>query len=309
MIDKIYKHDADMLVKKMVLDILLLTLGFLGLITASIMDIKTREVPDLINYGLIITGSAIRLFDAIINNNWQTLLYTLLGFIAFFIIANLMYYSKQWGGGDAKLLMAVSIIFAQYPSSLLSFLSPNLSVFPFLMIFFINLLIIGSIYGLLFTIFLALKNKEKFIKEFRHYSQEKSILLARKLFWFLAIIILATMFLTDFSLLLSSILIILIIFIAAMPYLITFIRAVEKACMYHMIDTGRLTEGDWISADIIINNRLIYKSTSPGVTRHQIEEIKKHNIKKVLIKEGMPFVPSFLIAMIFTLVVGNPLPI
>jgi Flp pilus assembly protein protease CpaA len=293
----------------MVLDILLLTLGFFGLVIASIIDIKTREVPDLLNYGLIISGSAIRLFDAIIYNNWQTLLYTLLGFIAFFAIANMMYYSKQWGGGDAKLLMAVSIIFAQYPSTLLNFLSPNLSTFPFLMIFFINLLIIGSIYGLLFTIILALKNKEKFIQEFRHSSQGKSILWIRKLFLLLAIIVLATLFLTDFSLLLSSMLVILIIFIAAMPYLIIFIRAVEKASMYHMVDVGKLTEGDWIAIDIMANGKPIYKSASPGVTRHQIEEIRKHNIKKVLVKEGMPFVPSFLIAMIFTLVFGNPLPV
>lgn len=292
----------------MVLDILLLSIGFLGLVIATITDLKTKEVPDIVNYGLIIIGSAIHIFNAIILNEWKPLIYTVLGFIVFFAIANLMYYTKQWGGGDAKLLMALSIIFSKYPSSLLNYFSPNLEPFPYLMIFFINLLLIGSIYGLLYTIFIAVKAKKDFYREYKEVASNPSIKLVRYSSMFVAILFLGIIMVFQPSLL-SPLTITLVIFILVFPYIFIFVKIIEKTSMYKQIDISKLTEGDWVAADIRVGNRLIYKASSPGITKDQIQQLKNHDIRKVIVKEGIPFVPSFLLAAIFSLIFGNPLPI
>ena len=71
-----------------------------------------------------------------------------------------------------------------------------------------------------------------------------------------------------------------------------------------MIDTKKLVDGDWIAEDIIINNKLIYSKKSLGVTKKQIEQIQKHK-KKVLIKDGIAFIPAFLIGTIISILLGN----
>ncbi len=71
--------------------------------------------------------------------------------------------------------------------------------------------------------------------------------------------------------------------------------------MIKYIPTSKLTEGDWLEQDIYKNKKLIYKRNPLGIDKKDIEKILKANIKKVLIKEGIPFVPSILIAIIYTI--------
>ena len=82
----------------------------ISLIIASITDIKTREVPDWLNYGLIVFGLGSRLIYSIALSDFSFFLYGLTGFLVFFIIANIMFYSAQWGGGDSKLLMGLGAV-------------------------------------------------------------------------------------------------------------------------------------------------------------------------------------------------------
>ncbi len=288
----------------MVLDIILLVIGLTGLIIASIIDIRSREVPDLLNYGLIIVGSAIHILNAIISSNFSALLSTFLGFLALFVIANLMYYSKQWGGGDAKLLMATSIMFAQYPSVLLNFFSPSLQPFPFQMTLFINLLIVGSIYGLLYTIAIAYRNRKNFSGEFKAMITDKRLRFTKWFSGILSIVLLALIFILDKALI-SPITVAMLVFVVGFPYLIVFVKAVEKGSMYKLLDVSRLTEGDWVAKDVVISGRKIYSNKSPGITKQQIQKLREYHIKKVLVKEGIPFVPSFLISIILTLIFGN----
>ena len=44
---------------------------------------------------------------------------------------------------------------------------------------------------------------------------------------------------------------------------------------------------------------------SKSKIRKLVEFYKKGKVRKILIKEGIPFVPSFLMAYIFTLIFGN----
>ena len=104
----------------MIIDYILIIVAFIWMIFATISDIKTKEVPNWLNFSLIIIAFSLRAFQSLIFKNLFYFLFGVIGFIVFFIIANLMYYTKQWGGGDAKLLMGLGIIFATYPESLLN---------------------------------------------------------------------------------------------------------------------------------------------------------------------------------------------
>ena len=92
-------------------------------------------------------------------------------------------------------------------------------------------------------------------------------------------------------------------------YLWIFIKAIEKACMFKYVRPMQLTEGDWIAEDIVVGGKRICGPKDLGIEKKQINLLvklyKQNKLKEILIKEGIPFVPSFLIAFIFSLVYGN----
>ena len=94
-------------------------------------------------------------------------------------------------------------------------------------------------------------------------------------------------------------------------YVWIFVKSIEKSSMYKLVEPNKLTEGDWIVKDVYINKQYITGPKDLGIEKKQIklliEAYKRKKIGKVLIKEGIPFVPSFLIAFIITFVIGNPL--
>lgn len=283
-------------------DWIILIIVVVWLTFAAICDIKTKEVPDWLNYSLIILGLAIYSFKSIQINSFDPILKSLTVFGVFFVISELMYYSKQWGGGDTKLLMGLGAILPEYPSSLISVFNPNLSL-PFPMILFINILIIGGIYGLIFCLALILKNITAFQKNFKELTNQKNIKRLR-----LIILILSLLFIALALMIKIYALQLAFVFLAIFPlvffYLYLSVKSIENISMYKVLPTFKLVEGDWIAEDIKIKNKLIYSKKSLGVTKDQIELIKKHK-KKVLVKDGIAFVPSFWIGTIISILFGN----
>ena len=79
--------------------------------------------------------------------------------------------------------------------------------------------------------------------------------------------------------------------------------------MIRWVDPEKLTEGDWVVQDVVIGGKRICGPKDLGLEMRQIKRLirlkKQKKIKKVLIKYGIPFVPSFLIAFIVTFLYGN----
>ena len=79
--------------------------------------------------------------------------------------------------------------------------------------------------------------------------------------------------------------------------------------MLKYVTPKQLTEGDWIAKDVKISGKYVTGPKDLGIEKKQIRKLiefyKKGKIKKVLIKEGIPFVPSFFIAYVVTLMFGN----
>ena len=293
----------------MFVDILLIAIGLGGIIIGSITDIQKREVADYVNYFLIFSGLGVRLIYSIFVWQWSFFLYGLLGFGSFLALAYIMFLSGQWGGGDSKMLMGMGALFATYPEFLKNYFSPELLGMPFLASFWINLLLLGAVYGVFWTIglgifhFKDLKKSMKFyfkipiIRKVRFYTHLVSIVLI------LTGIIVPVFIIRLFSLVFGFILLFFV-------YLFIVIKSVEKACMYRVLTPDKLVEGDWPVDDVLVDGKVVFsKDKKVGFEQEDLEAIMKFynqkKIKTVKVKHGIPFVPSFLFSLIVTLSYGN----
>ncbi|UZE93842.1 MAG: prepilin peptidase [Candidatus Pacearchaeota archaeon] len=277
-------------------DILLVSIAFLWLITASVTDLRKREVPNWLSFSLIFIAFAVRALAAIMEKQAPYFWYALAAFAIFYLLAHLFYYTRIFGGGDAKLLMALSVVFATQPIFASHFQVYSLGSFnePFLLIFLINIFFIGSIYGLFFSIFSAIRNKT-FGMEFQ--KTFKRIRFFRTISWLIAAIAL-TLSLFDKSWFFIPFIVFLIL-----PLLYSFIKAAENSAMIRKVPASKLSEGDWIIESVKIKNKMI-KPSIHGLSKKDIQLLRKSK-KKITIKYGLPFVPVFLIALICSLFVGD----
>jgi len=277
-------------------EVFLLIIALAWLIFASVSDIKTHEVPDWLSYSLIAIGLTSALLNSLIFYEIKFLIHSLFAFGSFFLFSLLLYYTRQWGGGDVKLLAALIALFPIYPEELLYYLNPNLDL-PFILILILNIIIFGALYSIVYGIYLIKKNKVNLIKEIKNYKLNKIYIL-------IPLIILTISFLIQ-DLILKLFFLSLGIIILITPFLLIYVKIIEKRCMLKKININKLTEGDWITENIYYKGKLVYNKNSTGIIKEQISLLKKIRIKTVIIKEGIPFVPVFLISFIITITFGN----
>ncbi len=273
----------------MLVDIILVLLVLVAVLATSITDIKTREVPDWISYMLIVSALSIRLLYAMQTKTWSYFLYGLLGLAAMAFIGILLFYTKQWGGGDAKLLMGIGAAWGTTPYFIST---PG----PFLVYFLIGLAVMGALYGLLYSIVLLMNHFAQWKKEYLKL-QTKQLKQMKMLCIALGVIILIFLWILQQNPLRIT-MVTVALMILLYPYFYQMLKAVENATMYKKIPIARLTEGDWI-ADQTIRKR--FSIPAWGVEHKHIEQLKKSKMKHVLIKEGIPFIPSFFFAVLFAL--------
>jgi Flp pilus assembly protein protease CpaA len=273
-----------------------------ALLVASYCDIRTREVPDWLNYSLICAGVATGLLASLVYGTWTYAAFSLLGLGVFVALAYVMFYAGQWGGGDSKLLMGIGAAAGLEFS--LSY--PWLSAQNFLFGFWINTLLAGVGYAIAWSIALGLRHRkvvsERFAEEVSRRAMLRNIVLgASMLFAVFALFArIPEMRMAIFMLALIS-------FFSF--YALMLIKAVEKSCMYKLMPPDKLTEGDWIAHDILIGGKYVCGPKDLGISKKQIALLRRFHtqkkISRILVKEGIPFVPSFLIGFILTLIWGN----
>ena len=283
----------------MVYLIVLTAIILIGLIIATITDLKTREVPDWLSYGLIAIGLGVNLIFSFAYGNYWFFVNSLAGFALFLAVALIMFYTGQWGGGDSKVLMGLG--------ALIGF-DFRLTNFPFMASFLINILVVGAVYGLMWSLFLVFKNFKSFFKEFRKKLRSaKVIRLKGAVIIFVVLMLALSFFIKEAAI--RSLLFALALLALLTFYLWVFVKAVEKKCMLKLVTPDKLTEGDWIAKNVKYKGKYICGPKDLGIEKKQIRQLvklyKQKKIKSILIKEGIPFVPSFLIAYIVTLFLGN----
>ncbi len=259
----------------------LIVLAVIWIIIAIIQDFRKREVANWLNFSLIAIALAYRAFVSVFFENYLYFINGLLGFAIFFLLANLFYYGRVFAGGDAKLLMGLGAVL---PFSF--FLYENLQIFLY---FIILLLFTGSIYGLTYSFVLSYKNRKKFIKEFfKQFDKNKKVF---KIFIFLAALVLIFVLFMEMYLFVWFSLIVLIF-----PFLYIYAKAIEESCMVRSKHTRELTLGDWLYKPVKVGKKRI-KPNWEGLSDKELKILKKVR-RKVLVKEGIPFTPSFLLAFL-----------
>ncbi|HIJ10682.1 TPA: prepilin peptidase [Candidatus Woesearchaeota archaeon] len=256
------------------LNLILIPLTLVTLIAASYTDIRTREVPDWLNYSLIAGALGVR-FIFSIEQGWHIFVEGLLGFGIFFGLALLFYHTNQWGGGDAKLLMGTGAVIGFS----LPFSEQSLLLFWYFML----LLLVGSLWGLLFMIGIAMKQRVPLLSTL---TKQKTLNISTLVFTAL--------------LLITSLFIPLFLILVPMPIffyvLLTFVQLVEERCFKMSRPVSKLVEGDWLEKDVVVKGKTLL--TKRTLEKKDLVFLKKHHVKEVFIKEGVPFVPGFLFAYV-----------
>jgi len=264
--------------------VVLICLALVWILFATIQDLRSREVANWLNFSLIIFALGLRFFYGLFSNfNFNLFYQGLIGLGIFFVLGNLFYYGKLFAGGDAKLMIALGTILPFSEN-----FSTNVKIFLW---FFLIFFFIGAIYGLLWSFVLMVKNFGKFKKEFgKQFRERKSVIL---FFMFLGLLLIIVG-IWNFLVLYFGVL------IFVLPSFYLYAKSIDEVCMVKNIKIKDLREGDWLYKDLKIGSRTI-KAKWEGINNKNIQEIKKYH-KKVLIREGIPFVPVFLISFILTLI-------
>ena len=275
----------------MLADIILIVLVFLAVLAASIVDIRKREVPDWISYMLIASALLMRLLYAWQFSSWSYFLYGIIGLLAMALVGMVLFYAKQWGGGDAKLLIGIGAAWGTAPY----FVDvPG----PFLLYFLLSLAVMGALYGLAYSLALIIMHFHAWKNSYCRLIASKKIRKFIYIFGIAAIIlgIVEIAFISNFQFKIS--LLTLLPFIFIYPYFYVALKAVENIAMYKTIHVSKLTEGDWI-ADPVIKKK--FNIPKWGIEQKQIDLLRKSKLQNIRVKEGIPFVPSFFFATVLVL--------
>lgn len=278
------------------------SVAFAAVAAGSFADVKMREVPDWLNYGLLAFGIGSNAILSVAFWDWTYLAYSLAGLLVFFAIAYLMFYAGQWGGGDSKMLIALGAVFG-LPFSLSA---PFVDFSSFLVSFWFNFLAAGVVYALLWSVFLAFRNRARFVKEARS-GLRRNVRARRSVLLISVAMAAAAFFVRGYpaGMLLAALALLFVMSI----YLPLLSKAVERAGMLRFVKPSQLTEGDWIARDVIVAGRRITGPKDLGISKKQIAQLRRlygmGKVRRVLIKVGIPFVPSFLLSFTITLAYGN----
>lgn len=264
-------------------EMFLYALALVWITFATIEDVRKREVANWLNFSLVIFALGFRFFFSWFNGDFNFFYQGLVGYGIFLVLGNLFYYARIFAGGDAKLMMSLGAILPFYYN-----FSSNLQIFvAFIFLFFF----VGAVYGLFFSLFLVFRNRKAFVKEFKKQLKKHKIIVV--LMFILGVSFLLVSFYYEFFLFFG-------IFTFVSPYFYLYAKAIDKVCMVRNIKVENLQEGDWLFEKVKVG-RILIKPSWDGLSKSEIKKIKS-KYKKIKIRQGIPFVPVFL--MSFILLIG-----
>lgn len=270
------------------------SIALVGSAIAGAWDLKTTEIPDVISHLMIVLALAFWSIQSYLLNDYWLIAQSLLVGLSLLGLGFLMYYFGQWGGGDAKILSAVGFLM---PSNILG--SARL-LLPFPVSFLVNVFLLGAVYMIIYALVLSVRNRE-IIRDFLNNmkASSKNTLI---FFSFISVFLFALTYYLSlhyglgiriaqsaYISLASSVLYV------ALISLWKFVMSVEKVGFRRSIPVRKLRVGD-----VLLESRFW-----EGLTKEQVGKIKKSGKKVITIKDGVRFGPVFVIALLFTVFVGD----
>jgi len=157
-------------------------------------------------------------------------------------------------------------------------------------VFILFLLVAGSVYGFIYSLVLYFKNIRKvnsvFLREVKKYKKSFGVSSGISLLLILLSILFSSI---------SYAFIFLGLFLFVMVVFYIFAISLERVVMVREVSGKNLHEGDWLEETVRVGRKTI-EPCWDGLSKEDLKLLFRK--KKVFIKDGIPFVPSFLIAFI-----------
>ena len=261
--------------------VFLFVLASAWILFASIQDLRKREVANWVSFSLAIFALGFRFFYSLFYDSagWGFFIQGVIGLGIFIILGNVLYYGRMFAGGDAKLMMAFGDVLGFSESFFV-----NLKIYVTFIFLF---LLAGALYGLVATLRLSMKNFKAFKKDFIKRLSKNKISLMIIMAIGVGIIIFG---------LFESIFVPFGILVFVFPYLYFYARSVDQTCMVREVKVSEISEGEWLAQSVKVGNKTIL-SKWDGLSLEELRLIRK-KYKTIKIKQGIPFVPVFLIAFL-----------
>ncbi len=149
-------------------EILYIIIALVGLTACGLWDLKTSNIPDQICIPLIFIGIILHAAESLVLGSWNPITMCLIVGGLYGVFAFTMYYSGQWGDGDAAMLIALGVL---VPTATVP------TFFPFALTLFINMVFVSAIYSVIYVLFLVKnpKIKRKGLEFYRRIPTSKLI--------------------------------------------------------------------------------------------------------------------------------------
>jgi len=243
------------------MDLIIISITLSFLILVSILDLLTRETPYFISFAFILIGFFANLILLTQNFSW----FLIINIILAFLISYFKYRLGLWGGGD--FLMFLGIVF--YLNLAFPFLEFNVFYYLF------SLYLATLVYNIIYVLIIYFKHK--------FFNKYETIFF---IFFFLLFFI--NKFLAIFLLLL---------------WLIVVINKLDLLYFTKKVSINELKEEDWIAYEVYKDDKVVLEPEEfkEGIDEQTIKKLKQLGIKNVYIKDGIPYLPAFLLAYLFLL--------
>jgi Flp pilus assembly protein protease CpaA len=245
----------------------------IGIIVASLQDLKRKEVDNWLNLFLLLVSFSFIFFRAIFERDGSIIFHAGFVLVMMFVVMNMFYYGRVFAGGDAKLLFAMAVFFV---GATFYVTMVNLGIFILFLMFS------GSVYGLVYSFVLYVKDFGKVNKKMRKMVDGR---------WWIVGGGVVVMFLGFFN----WVFLLIGVFWVLILLLYVFAKGIESVSMIRTISGKNLREGDWLVEDVRVEGKVI-KADWDGLSLNDIALLRGR--KRVRVKEGLPFVPAFLIAFL-----------
>jgi len=252
---------------------------------ASYTDFKAKLVPDNLVYGMIGLGILIRLVQAFLSG-FESVYFTLTTFLIYSVIGFVFYRFRGWADGDFGMFVAISL-----------FLPSNQTApWPAYFSYISNLAFIGVAYAFIYTIYLGFQPKI-----FRYWSKGMT-----QPAWFISFVL---GILLGFATNILGLTYVPGFVFGFITYPLIMVSTSLNKFMKRWVLPKELETGDWVLEDVRVGRKVVISKDNPGLSREQIIELEKlydkGRVKKVLIKDGIPFIPVFFLSYLASVFYGD----
>jgi hypothetical protein len=269
--------------------LVLLGVSVAGFGLAGYWDLKTTEFPDWLPYAMIALALGTRGVFSLLAGDFSYITYSLIVGLAFLGFGLLLYWTRQWGDGDAWLLGAMGFLWPDSGSFAVATLLP----FPAALLF--NFFLIAFFYLLVYSVALGVRSPRVaggFLRELKSAGRGIASVVGA---FTMACLGLMGYVSWQFGVPLWN-----LIYIIAFPPLLMSVlvftrygRFVENNLFKKRVPASGLRAGD-----VLIRDRW------RGLTEKEVAGLRKKG-GEVWIKEGVRFAPVFVMAVLVTLFWGN----